>query len=435
MVRKHLIVAGILLAAYGCAQGAPEIGQSSSELLGAGDLDPQLNIAGFARSTHSSGDIDRSNPFFQELGTNGRTCETCHMADQGWSVVPLGIKLRFLSTDGLDPIFRPHDGANAPNLDVSTPAARWSAYSLLLNRGLIRIGRPMPAGAEFELLSVDDPYGFATAAQLSLYRRVPSIANVAYLGAINWDGRSTIPSDPTNIRQGLKNQSNGATVNHAQASPIDDATRDLIVDFETQLFFTQTATWYAGNLSALGASGNPESIMSLPFVVGMNTNPSFDPNVFSTFLPWSAAFLQHRRVVEDGQVVFNTKTFGPNNGTCSGCHNIPAIGGRSNAVFFDVGISDPARRTADVPLYTFRNLTTGDVMSTTDPGRGLITGRWSDLNRFKAPALRGLAARPPYFHDGSEATLDDVVEHYDEHFNIGLTAYEHHALVRFLESL
>lgn len=402
----------------------------------AGDLDPQLNAAGFARSVTLTGEIDTTNPFFQELGTNGRTCNTCHQANQGWSVTPLGIQIRFLLTQGEDPIFRPHDGANAPNLDVSTVQARLSAYSLLLQRGVIRIGRPMPAGADFALVAVDDPYGFASAAQLSLFRRITSIANLAYLGAINWDGRSTIASDPTNIRLGLKNQSNGATINHAQATtPIPDSVRDQIVDFETQLFFAQTATFYAGNLSANGGQGNPESLIGLPFVVGMNTQPNFNPQVFDTFSSWENALLKRRRDVALGQEIFNTRTFGPNNGTCSGCHNTPAIGGRSNAVFFDIGISDPARRTPDVPLYTFQHLTTGELHVTTDPGRGLINGRFADLSKFKAPNLRGLAARPPYMHDGSVPTLESVVDHYDQHFSIGLSAHEKNALTRFLESL
>jgi cytochrome c peroxidase len=58
-----------------------------------------------------------------------------------------------------------------------------------------------------------------------------------------------------------------------------------------------------------------------------------------------------------------------------------------------------------MPLYTLRNLHTGEVMRTTDPGRAMVTGRWKDIGRFKGPILRGLAARAPYFHNGFAATL------------------------------
>ncbi len=74
-------------------------------------------------------------------------------------------------------------------------------------------------------------------------------------------------------------------------------------------------------------------------------------------------------------------------------------------------------------------------MQTTDPGRAMITGRWADIGKFKGPILRALAARAPYFHNGSAATLADVVEFYDTRFALGLTAGEKADLVAFLGTL
>jgi cytochrome c peroxidase len=74
-------------------------------------------------------------------------------------------------------------------------------------------------------------------------------------------------------------------------------------------------------------------------------------------------------------------------------------------------------------------------VQTTDPGRALITGNFSDVGRFKGPVLRGLAARAPYFHNGSAQTLMDVVTFYDVRFHIGLTAQEKADLAAFLSSL
>ena len=51
------------------------------------------------------------------------------------------------------------------------------------------------------------------------------------------------------------------------------------------------------------------------------------------------------------------------------------------------------------------------------------------------PFCRGLAARAPYFHDGSAATLMDVVNFYNRRFSIGLSAQEKIDLVNFLNSL
>jgi cytochrome c peroxidase len=88
-----------------------------------------------------------------------------------------------------------------------------------------------------------------------------------------------------------------------------------------------------------------------------------------------------------------------------------------------------------MPLYTLRNKATGELFQTTDPGRALVTGKWNDRNRFKGPILRGLAARAPYFHNGSAMTLGDVLDFYDRRFAIGFTASERADLVQFLRSL
>jgi cytochrome c peroxidase len=101
----------------------------------------------------------------------------------------------------------------------------------------------------------------------------------------------------------------------------------------------------------------------------------------------------------------------------------------------NIGISDASRRTPDMPLYTLRNKVTGKKIQTTDPGRALISGKWNDIGKFKGPTLRALAARPPYFHNGSAATLEDVVDFYDTRFSIGFTAQEKADLVAFLRAL
>jgi cytochrome c peroxidase len=101
----------------------------------------------------------------------------------------------------------------------------------------------------------------------------------------------------------------------------------------------------------------------------------------------------------------------------------------------NIGISDENRRTPDMPLYTLRNRSTGALIKTTDPGRALISGKWADIGKFKGPTLRALAARPPYFHNGSAGTLNDVVDFYDMRFGISFTAQEKQDLVAFLRSL
>ncbi|RMG23377.1 MAG: cytochrome-c peroxidase [Bacteroidetes bacterium] len=47
-----------------------------------------------------------------------------------------------------------------------------------------------------------------------------------------------------------------------------------------------------------------------------------------------------------------------------------------------------------------------------DPGRWRITGKASDMGKFKTPSLRNIAYTAPYMHDGSLSSLEEVVEHY-----------------------
>ena len=67
--------------------------------------------------------------------------------------------------------------------------------------------------------------------------------------------------------------------------------------------------------------------------------------------------------------------------------------------------------------------------------RPMVTGRWDDLGKFKVPVLRGLAARPPYFHDGSARTLEDVVQFYVERFDIHTSSRQNADLAAFLRAL
>ena len=134
--------------------------------------------------------LTASNAFFQNLGTNGRTCFTCHQPQDGWTISAKHVRDRF-AADNNDPLFRLVDGATCPSDDVSTPQAMRTAYGLLLDKGLIRIGLPLPSAAQFQILSVSDPYGCntdpltgltsATTGIVSVYRRPLPATNLGFL--------------------------------------------------------------------------------------------------------------------------------------------------------------------------------------------------------------------------------------------------------------
>ena len=88
-----------------------------------------------------------------------------------------------------------------------------------------------------------------------------------------------------------------------------------------------------------------------------------------------------------------------------------------------------------LPIYMFMETTTGSTIMVTDPGRGLVTGKFIDIGKTKVPGLRNLSARPPYFHNGSAPDLLTVVDYHDLRFSIGFSAQEKSDLVKFLEAL
>ena len=65
----------------------------------------------------------------------------------------------------------------------------------------------------------------------------------------------------------------------------------------------------------------------------------------------------------------------------------------------------------------------------------MVTGKCADIGKFKGPILRELAARAPYFHNGSAATLMDAVTFYDTRFNLNLSQQDKDDLVAFLKTL
>ena len=101
----------------------------------------------------------------------------------------------------------------------------------------------------------------------------------------------------------------------------------------------------------------------------------------------------------------------------------------------DLMFQHDAQRTADLPLYTFRQPATGALLETTDPGQALFTKKWAHMNRFKVPILRGIASRPPYLHNGAAPSLAAAVDYHDQRFAMHLTLEEKAALVAFLSAL
>lgn len=62
----------------------------------------------------------------------------------------------------------------------------------------------------------------------------------------------------------------------------------------------------------------------------------------------------------------------------------------------------------------FKNIGLYDEKKYKDKGRFEVTKNQNDLGKFKVPGLRNVAVTGPYMHDGSFATLKDVIEYYSD---------------------
>jgi len=396
--------------------------------------------------------VEKGNPFFDaSLSSNGRSCSTCHQARDGWTVSAPDLRARYDATHGADPIFRPVDGATCANDDVSTPAAARKAYSLLLNKGLIRISLPIPDHAEFKVIAIDDPYHCSTPTVLSVYRRPLPATNLRFLTTIMWDGRH-----PTLAAQAL----DAANTHMQTKEPLSSDVIEKIVGFESGLYTAQSADRIAGALDSDGARGGPAPLPAQKFFVGINDpfdhNPTgavTDEDIFGLYQPWhrfdgATDQSRVRASIARGQHIFDNRPMtmigvagltdvrnvNAITVTCGTCHDTPGIGSHSINELFDIKTSDPEQRSPDLPLFTLR-CADGSIHVTSDPGEALVTGRCADINKFKVSSLRALAAHPPYFHNGTAATLADVVTFYDTRFIISLSDQERADLEAFLGSL
>src|SRR5262249_41247129 len=115
----------------------------------------------------------RTQAFFADLGTNGRSCGTCHVARDAWTFTPAHAR----SLSPHDPLFMPNDGSDCP---PTTPSQRpnRALSSEVLHYALIRVQIGILATADYALASATNPKGCAippgspgVSGQLFLFRR------------------------------------------------------------------------------------------------------------------------------------------------------------------------------------------------------------------------------------------------------------------------
>lgn len=438
---------------------------------------------------NASGEVNtEGHPFFTPLGTNGRACISCHQPAWGMSVSVSGLQNRWTATGGQDdPVFAAFDGSNCPNL----PQNAKESHSLLLKRGLFRIPLAWPPKnadgtlkpVEFSIEVVHDPAGCNSNSEfglksanptVSVYRRPRPTANLNYI----IDGASFViaktggladrdPATGNPVTMNLMSDAREATLTtqaidaimgHEEAKVRPSAAQlGRIVAFESQVYAAQATHIWAGPLmgrdkggpSGLGPANLRDRLISPP-----------DGGVFGSFAMWrNGSFYQSS--IARGADLFSARQFwlrdsahanttgigNPAKGTCATCHSSPMTGHESKAGWIDVGTTtfptwtEPATwaDTSELPVFKITcskdakpHPYLGRTIYTTDPGRAMISGKCEDVGSIVMQQLRGLAARAPYFANGSAKTLREVVDFYDRRFDMKLTDQEKEDLITFL---
>ena len=440
---------------------------------------------------NANGPIDtKNNPFFETIGANGRACVTCHQPANAMSVSVDTIRARWKATQGKDPIFAAIDGSNNPTL----PQDRESSHSLLLNRGLFRIGLPWPpknVTPDFDIEVVRDPTGVnrdpkwglhSATPTVSVYRRPRMVANLKYvvapdIGVFNVKLGVLLDTDPetaapvsmnimADARAGtLKLQALSAFHDHLEGSgALSTEQYQKILDFENQIYVAQVFDRRAGELTEPQGPGalGPHALQRES--AGVLNSPA--KPVFLNWDAWSSKAASDERSafrasVARGNEIFLKRTFwlrdvahinsiglgNPVKRSCAVCHNAVMSGMDRAPGWVDLGTTnfptwtEPKVFNEDGELPVFKltckpdakpHAFLGRVIYTSDPGRALITGKCTDIGAITMGQFRGLAARAPYFANGSAKNLMELVDYYDRRFDMRLTTQEKLDLVNFL---
>jgi len=227
---------------------------------------------------------------------------------------------------------------------------------------------------------------------VTLARRSPTIVNAAWTAVYMWDGRVGTLED-----QALAAIQASGTMN----MPIGQLMDRLASIAEYKPLFA----------AAFPDEGMTQKTVGKAIAI-------YERTVVSERAPFDRWIEKNEQAISEeakrGFAIFNMK------GQCSACHEGWNF---TNDGFHDIGLPG------------------------TDVGRGKFLPDIPKMaHAFKTPGLREIASRGPYMHDGSLATLEDVVEHYNQGGidrpsrsdlvkPLGLTAQEKSDLVAFLKSL
>ena len=354
----------------------------------------------------------------RQIGGNGRSCADCHDPSDHFQLSPANAQARFaalqarraVNPNADDPLFRPVD---ADDFRIHGEGA--SDFSNLVDNGLVRVTMPLPPNVRLVDAVTHEP---TPETSVDLFRAVMPVLNVAITGADAvtpvWPpGAPRVPimgQEPNGPnRQGgyqhdarfgtLQEQARGALLGHAQVTrePPVRMLNDLAA-FERTLFSSPGVEAVAAAIAA-GATSFPEA------------DPALSELEQQGKVIFTRACAQcHGGVLHPGTSTAETQIVRP----IARYHNIQTACPRPPGDDF---VQCPPRLLRNARTYriTLAN-GTFQFVTTSDPGRLLLTGQPADLGVMDVTQLHGITGTAPYFHNNSAATMEDVLDHYDAFF-------------------
>jgi len=360
------------------------------------------------------------------LSGNGRACADCHIPSESFQLSPAVARARFeallarrsVNRNADDPLFRPVDAD-----DFREHGDKASDYSNLVENGLVRVTMPLPPNVRMidpATCTTPDPVACQPTDQTSIdiWRAVMPVNNVAITGPDQvppiWPPAPRVaimgidPNGP-NLQGGyqhdarfgtLQEQARGALVAHAQVSVEPPAGMlDDLAAFQRTLFSAPSVEVLADAIAS-----------------GATTFPDPDPELSPLEQQGKAAFTRACAQCHGG--VLHPSGSTPDAGIPrpirARYHNIQTACPRPTTDGF---APCPPRLARNARMYRI-TLANGSYqfVTTTDPGRLLLTGQPADLSAMDTTQLRGISRTAPYFHNNSAATLEEVLDHYEAFF-------------------
>ncbi len=357
--------------------------------------------------------------------------------------------------------------------------------------------RPLPSTNVAFLLQYHDASPDPRKFDIMWDAREPNL-ETQFINATLFHGQTTLEPDEDSITQGVQFQSGMFTAQsyNILAGDLTGGDGSGALGGPTNLYNWRQSATPACTFDAINglicAGIKVKQVLPAPVILpdgtilvdGNGVPRSLSVNVGSQLYDGFATPTTHKKLTQAqresiarGEALFDSKVFiinkvaglndvkgdanGTEPGTCTTCHSNKNVLNDTAGDPKRLGIMDNSSDvnvmpwTPDFPRFAFYCATgsipffsnqvysykcpggTGpcDEFITTDPGKGLITGKCQDLGKMKVPVLRGLAARAPYFHGGNAETLIDVVNFYDQRFDIRLTHQQKQDLVNYLNSL